>query len=297
MHVKYVTTGNPVLAQVISDLALLCTGAQVSSLSASCDPVNTTAVNTVAPGWTLVDNAAPNSGIVVSAPDMDGLTTKYVRMYAPGSNSFDVVGYEGWNATAHTGTNPTSNSSALTLATNAVNTFWLFATPRTIFISQVSGAGVGAFEFSRDIQYTKGTTYPTFAVGAVSSIFPTSTSVLPVYAPRIKNATSAGDSTAASAGIFACTLAPKFVSATNTAVRANPGPLRDSSENQYYEMRPIWAASVGGYTYGNCVINGRFQDVMEVSSQIGNTFDTFSDGTNTYMVFVSGSGAMALKVA
>ena len=215
MHAKYVSTIASTQAQIINDLALLISGSPISALSASCDKANTTLISTVLPGWTLLDAAAGSSGCVLTAPDADGLTTKYVRLFGITANWIDLNLYESWNSATHVGTNVSISASSQRAAAQSVlwnagvtNTYWIFATPRMLFITgpQVVGAnidgsssGMGAFEFTRECEYLKGSTYPCVATGtshALSGKWGATLSDVQLFMSRTKNLNAAGDYTA-----------------------------------------------------------------------------------------------------
>jgi hypothetical protein len=299
MHAKYVSTTGATLAQILADFAALLGGASIAALSASCDKPNSTLVSTVAPGWTLVDAAAANSGQVVSSSDANGLTTKYVRLFAPGANTIDLACYESWNAGTHIGVNASAASGKiLSFSAGAVNTYWLFATPRGVYIA-VAGAtncGLGALEISRDAAYLAGSTYP--CVASVSYDALTTTTATPALS-RTKRTAATGDSTgsAASTVLASCVLTGR----TSTAAPAVPsGTVRDGSEVAYWEVAPIWIGVTGdvGTLPARPMILGKCYDVLEIAAAAGNQFDTFSDGVDTYMiVFVGAISALAFKVA
>ena len=326
MYAKYVSTTTSVGAQVINDLALLLSGSPISALSASCDKINSTLVSTVAPGWTLLDSAAPASGCMLSAPDIDGLTTKFVYLY-PAVSELRIGSYETWNAVAHTGTNATPGISICAHSATVANTYIVFATPRSFYICPVNGAGSGAFEFTRECEYLKGTTYPCFAIvpSYISLNLNSLSPVLlggsgqvwaftPAGVPRMKNLYGAGDITGATSGVFLATLGQRVsqVQGANTTGTWSStvllGPvsrLFDASGTPYYELRPLWAMSDAnaipdGTYYGKIrsgAIVGKFYDIWETSTGAGNNLDTFSDGTSTYVYLTIGASAFAFKMA
>ena len=326
MHAKYVSTSAPILAQVINDLCLLLSGSPISALSASCDKVYSTLISTILPGWTQIDQGLASSGSVVSSPDVSTLTTKFVRIYAPTTASIDIVGYETWNAVAHTGTNATPANAAincLTYTLNAANTYWVFATSRLMYISSSNGIGLGAFEFTRDCEYLKGTSYPNFVIaGPLALCGDTSgfgkgsgaaalglSSFAALYIPRMKNLLAAGDQTSASlfAGTVTARAARGYFYMNSNAAYINPpigsplSPLLDASGATYHELRPIWVTSSflnqSSSVSGRQAILGKLYEVIETTVGSSNTFDTFSYGSDTYMAFATLGGTFALKIA
>lgn len=316
MHVKYVSSNAPVLAQIINDFALLLAGSPISALSASCDKANSILISTVAPGWTVVDAAATFSGCVVSAPDADGLTTKYVKIHALSATLMDVACYESWNSTTHVGTNPTSSSTSaemLVFTPAAVNTFWIFATPRSLYISDVAARGIGAIEFTRDCQYLQGTTYPCVISVTASSIHHSNnggnlyggTNIgQSVGLSRMKNLLASGDQLGSSCYISTASLAPKTTTANswNFTISGTPTvSLRDASDLSYHEIRPIWVSTRGigaPLACGRQAIIGKLYDVAEITANAANTFDTLLSGSDTYMVLNTiNVGSIAFKIA
>lgn len=323
MHVKYVSSSSPVLAQVINDFALLMSGSPLSALSASCDKANSILISTVAPGWTLVDQSAPQ-GCVISAPDADGLTTKYARIYSVGSSYIDVMGYENWNPITHTGTNPTLNLGGTNIdpgwTINTVNTFWIFATPRSFYISDITTKGAGLFEFTRECEYLKGTTYPCFITSSFHGIhsnggqtaFISGQLGAPSFMPRMKNLGASGDIMAAADIISTASITVKNFhtgSVTYVTVGAPVAALRNANDVLYHEVRPIWISTCNrsttpvGYGYGRQVIIGRLYDIQEITIGAGNSFDTLQIDGAQHMIFNASTigwvtlGAFILKVA
>lgn len=294
MYAKYVTNATSTQAQVINDIAQLLSGAAISALSASCDKVNTTLLSTVAPGWTLTDAAAASSGCVVSAPDAAALTTKYVDLYASSAALIAAVGYETWNAGTHAGTNPTNAiSNTLAYSASAVNTYLIFATPRSFYIGTPgTSVGIGAFEFTRDCQYLVGTTYPCFAM--ISSVSLQGANTMS-FVPRLKSLIAAGDLSAANAGVYVATISPKNTPTVTSPARAPNAAIYDSTGTQYQEVRPLWLVAAPSAII--VPILGKVYDILEINANAGNTLDTFSDGTNTYAIVNVGTCSYAFKQA
>jgi hypothetical protein len=283
MFAKYVSNTNTTQAQVMSDLALLLSGSPLSALSASCDKANSQLISTVAPGWTIVDTLAANAGYVLAASDANGLTTKNVKLFPPTSATLDILGYDTWNATTHVGTNTTTAStSVLAYSTPAILTYWLFATPRSLFIASSGQQGIGAFEFTRDAAYLVGSNYPCFATANINALVGSSGGTL--SAPKIKNFIAAGDLNGVT--INSATIA---VRNAGTGVLGAPSQQTfDLTGNIYYETRPVWAG-VNNMTAVSQGILGKFYDFLEINRTVGQPLDTFFDGTDTWMIFQSTS--------
>lgn len=288
MYAKYVSTASATTTNIIQDIAALLTGAAISSLSTSCDQANTTLTSTVAPGWTTVDTAPTGGGVVVSAPDADGLTTKYLQLSIPGGY-FALTTYETWNTATHTGTRSTTSGNIGSISNNAVYTYYIFATPRSVYITgNISSiAGQGFIEFSRDCKYLQGTTYPATVVVASAGLGNPQSGYNLGAVSRTKNLTSAGDSPS-STSVTIASFAPR---AGGNAVPTTT--LLDASGAAYHEMRSIWVMSQNAGA-----ILGRLYDVVEITKGSGAAGDTFSDGTNTYMIVYTASlNTIAFKMA
>lgn len=300
MFAKYVSLPTSTQAQVQNDLALLLSGAAISALSASCDKTNTTLLSTVAPGWTLADTAGPNTGYAVTAPDAAGTTTKVGLIYTSSAALIGVLGYETYNASTHVGTNVTAGVT-FAYSSTTINTYFIFATPRSFYITPSNGQGAGIFEFSRDCQYLIGTNYPCFAVVGNAALAAFSSGATTTQAnatavlnavPRTKNLVAAGDLTGATSGVYLATITSKIVTAQGNSQNsgwfwsipsyAPNTKLLDANGIPYYEVRPLWAISSGYPNVGATI--GKFYDILETSIAVGNTMDTISDGTNTYAI-------------
>ena len=332
MYAKYVSTVTATRAQVINDLCLLVSGSAVSALSTGCDKLNTTLLSTVAPGWTLIDSAAPQSGCVISAPDIDGLTTKYVSLRSEASTGIEILAYEGWNAATHVGVNvkgPSVNPSASTVGTlnfvgASINTYVLFATPRSFYIHSLTlpanAYGIGAFEFTREAEYLKGTTYPCFGVLTWYVLYQSTNYIggnadyyVPFRAgiPRMKNLFGAGDITGVSSAITPASMFSRYANLylsyagygtveTRGVCGAPYNKLVDATETPYIELRPLWAVypPYGVFnTAQSQPVLGKFFDLVEIAPGLGNTLDTFNDGTFTYAIINIGTSSFAFKIA
>lgn len=285
MYLKYVSMATSTGAQVVADLALLASGGSIASCSASCDKVNSTVLaNTLAPGWTLFDSAAPLSGAVISCLDYDARTTKYARFQLSTATTIAIDCYETYNATTHAGTNAslayTPASYHLTYSAVAVNNIMLLVEPRFVIIGNSAGTLLsGVLEVSRDIAYLSntGSMYPVST--AVNHTLGANTAVSTSNFCRMKNLTAAGDITGATASVALNTACQSAVQTT---------PLLDNLETPYHPIYPLFAAK------SNAVI-GRIQNVFMTTGTFGAAFDEVSDGTMTYVVIGSGGHALVAK--
>ena len=301
MLVKYVTSSNVTALQVITDFALLCTGAAVSDLSASCDKTYTTIIaKTVNPGWSMVDNYPTNNTVVISGPDADGVT-KYVRFQATSGTTLYLDCMEAWNATTHTTTTATYTQQALGVINGVRTTYFVYVTPRTIYVARpsavnagtVSHSGVGVTEVTRDAGYLKGTTYPTQGVVSEATWVPGNTGgTYACWMPRMKNQAATGDLTGSSAAAYMAGIAPKY----SSGVTATPNRThRTGNDTQYYDLRDLYL--VTQMLGGNGTILGKVYDAKELALSALNSGETFSDGTDTYIAFTGSYATIAFKVA
>jgi len=300
MYAKYVTNATTVQSQAISDLALLLTGSPVSALSSSCNKtLSMITPGAPAPGWTLVDSAAPQSGQVISAPDADGLTTKYVRLHVYSAVQFSLTGSESWDATAHTGLNPTTAGSTSTalLVTDAPGMYHLFVTPRSFYICKVGNSpanavGVGAFEFTREAEHLKGTTYPCFVIAngtVLSGIYNT------FDLPRTKDVALTSGDTNSFAQLQRGTMGIRFgTTASGNVPKPPAGPSRAVNDVPYYEFRPVFLIkSLGSYSH-TALVYGRLYDVVDTTPGIGNLLDTFPSGSVRYSLVAADANSTVL---
>lgn len=285
MYLKYVSNASSVQADVIADLAKLLSGADISTLSASCDKVNTVVIaNTLAPGWSLVDTAAPASGCVVSAPDIDGKTTKFFRLYSGSATVLLHDAYETWNATAHTGTNQATPTSLQSLAYSATvaNTYYMVVEPRFYAIGAPTGPSLVAAEVTRDIPFLAQTTYPV-AVLTDSSFSGSSTTNPIAYMPRVKAMGANGDLTgSANTGV---SIAPPTIMGLRTSY------LRDNTEAPYHPIYPMFVTGKDALA-----IFGRLVNMWYSTTSYGAAWDEVSDGTDTYIVIATGANSARVLV-
>lgn len=278
MYLKYVTNATSIQAQVIADLALLASGGTIAACSASCDKVNSAVLaNTLAPGWTLVDSAAPLSGAVISAPDIDARMTKYARIYASSAVLIGLDSYETWSVGTHTGTNGSSLSLAcLAYSATVVNNYYMVVEPRLILVTASAGTTlIGQLEFSRDAAYLSAN-YPAF--GSVDATLANNNNYAVLYPCRVKNLIAAGDLLSAPA---VCTLSSITVPSSF--------PIRDSIETLYHPLYPVFV------TRTNYGIFGRVINAYSTSFGYGSALDEVFDGTDTWVAF--GVGRILVKKA
>lgn len=206
MFASYKYNAGATPANILSDLVALLTGeTNTANLSASCDKANSSIFAAYdAAGWTLHDSAAATNRVVLSAPCVDGSTTKYVGLDTNTANTLKIGGAETWNAVAHTGTNIIGTADTTDCAfftglnssyydTSIGGYLYIHSTVRgLIIVGKTSGAVGGA---CRAIEFTRSGTlmalglgYPCWAVSGLHS-----NGFIHVVA-RIKNPVSTGDS-------------------------------------------------------------------------------------------------------
>lgn len=310
MKAIYTTVANPTLANTIADLAALLCGADIADLSANCAKASSQVDKTIAAGWTLVDAAASATDRVISAPDVDGLTQKYLRLGGT-ATYLSVMGYESWNAGAHTGVNPTNGGTALgaatnsvKFATNAVQQYYVLGTPRYAIIIDMSAPSfyIGCFEFTRMAPWLKGTTYPSFVVTTSSGSGLMSNGSNSLCSPRLKSQASAGDligltpAIATAGSLATACVRPRYA---GTSVAISPSsPALDALDKPFHTLMPLWAGQrIDG---GSSFPLGAFMDIAETTNT-GASADTLVDasGGKWHILLGSGgsSGAMALRFA
>lgn len=303
MYVRYVTLAASTYANTLADIAALLSGASVADLSATCDKAATIVIaSDIAPGWTLLD-AAANSGRVVSAPDADALTTKYARLWM-NTAVLQINTYEFWNPVTHVGTNignAPGGNPGINISQTAANTIHIFANPRCFAIAEPSGGMVGCFEFSRNMDYLKGTAYPCYSVGTGKSMAGAPSAVandVTMFLSRTKAQTAAGDATGSGTSYFSGTLRSRLAQTPGWGVPQVP--LQDNNGLYYHEVRPIWALLLVSNT-DSCSILGEFYNIWEATRKIGNFFDILNIGADSYMVVPNGDAAngntILMKVA
>lgn len=198
MLAKYVWLSGATQAQMLDDICKLFAGATISSLSASCDKVNSQILaDTLPNNWAVFDAAASASAKVLRSANSDGVSYKYAHLsYA--SNTLSLTSYESWNASTHVGTNQAFRSTAtgLTISVSTAfattgGTLYLYATS-DILMFGTSSAAIASIplvaEFTRESPIIDAT-YPCHTL-SLSSVC------------RVKNAVSAGDLTQGMVGSY-----------------------------------------------------------------------------------------------
>lgn len=264
MLFKYSTLSVSTIAQVIADIAALCTGGSIDALSASCDKVNSAILaNTEASGWSLIDAAGPNLGKVLTAKDAYG-NDKIVSINAYNATTLGMVGYETYNPITHTGTAATTPTSFMPSHTaNAPQTFYVYATARSLFIFSSNGTtAVGSLEFTREAPALSANYYQSY--GLFSNITAINSSVCFI---RTKNNNNTGDYTArintgSIIGLTGC------FGAVNT--------YRDSTDAVIYPSTDLYIQ--------DGVLLGKMIDIIGTLNIVGTFMDTVVFDDVTYFV-------------
>lgn len=249
MYAKYEYNASATQANVLADIVKIFTGeTNVNNLSASCNKTLTTITATIPAGWTVFDAAASATSQVIRASYVDsGSSYKYVELKATSTSSFDVFGYESWNATTHVGTNKTGNTSSPQPWTTSTNgRFLLFASARFLAVvgeySTTYGSGsykgmTVVAEFSREQPWNDGT-YPSFALILSGECFGGSKSV---FYPRIKDVNNYDLLTTAAVS-YLTTIGTAYNGWTSAGQHPSGVSTKvlDNSGNRFIPMFPVY---------------------------------------------------------
>ena len=287
MFCAYRTNSTLVITEVLADVKKLLTGeTNVANLGASCDKANTTITSTIAAGWTDADPTGVNTKLVLSAPDFDGVTTKYSIISIP-TATWTLQCAETWNTTTHVGTNLSGIGSGTAISLSAVLLLYIWATPRYIYILSNQSAAFGVVmsfgELSRSASLSD-----YYSIGNAKHLHycNMSGSGGQTFFTRAKNNTSVGE-TLGTASTNTCL--GKYL--YNTAIIA---PVRQFNETITYIAMPKWLG-VSNNT-GNYVLMSTQVDGYII---VGNTGSTYLDevtigGLQYQILSVSGTAAAFL---
>ena len=129
------------VSRFTTDIVGILTGSITAQSGLSSDWAASTFANTVSPGWTLHDSAAGPAvnnivPVVIRAPWADDPTKyKYVKIESVGTNVLNFNGYETWNETTHTGTNPIMAS----IGSSTFQSFTVGAQPQVVISASPNG--------------------------------------------------------------------------------------------------------------------------------------------------------------
>jgi hypothetical protein len=291
MYAQYSYLSTATIAQICADLAAIACGETVvANLSAGCDKPGTNIIdNTVTTNWSMFDNAAGAGTVVIRSLNADGISYKYARIFADGTN-FSIQQSESWNASTHVAVNPSyvASSHSIPLATGVAGRVFLMAGPRFILVSQNPASGTGScilIEHSRDTPIGD-TSYPCCIHSRLDSgsysMFTNSSS----YPPRHKNPEAAGDLTGSSVwAMFA-----QQPLQNSVALAANlPANLRGVGEAAWFPVSPInillSKSALGSVNVPVGRLQGGALLLMHGNSLSFNHLDEIVIGATTYVMF------------
>lgn len=311
MYYRYVSKSTATAANftdILNDIALLICGGSITSLSNTCDKTQTVQLaNTIPSGWTLVEsypttatvNNIANTPVnipVISAPDVDNRTTKYVT-FEIGTNTVNFAAYETWSTATHTGTNKATTNTISTPVGMII--VYIIAQPTVLSLLIPSNGGLALVgEISRDTLYLATGTYP------VVCAFPQSTSAVyngaSVNIPRVKSQSGLGD---VSANPLGWVNPPSGGGLLENA-------LRDANEQQYYPLHPLFVSylkkavgngpnnAASSSSTDNAVVLGRLLDLYATTPGIGSSGDEFTaDGVNYVLLASTATGTSSPRYA
>lgn len=285
MYIKYVTTTTASINGVVSDLAALCTGASISSLSSSCDKdASQILVNTDPAGWTMLDSAGTSGSKVLTTKDASN-TDKFIAFFPNGTSSFYTNIYDTYNVGTHTGTGGSSVSTVpVAFTTGQARTYFILVNQKIIYICDNQGLeSCGSLEFSRDADFLSNTSYPAHVnIGYSTGIGGT------FSLSKFKRQNSTGDATSAANGA-----APFSISATVGSALL-PAPLRTSVDSLYLPMLQMYIGGGLGVTALANMPLGKVDNVFITSGSYGNPLDTVTEGSDTYLVITFGAASRFL---
>lgn len=262
MYTYYAAVAGWVHSDVVQDIGALLTGSNIAALSSSCNKTDSHQNGTtIAAGWTMhdADNGETVAGFVIKCQDVDNLTTKYLNFRGTGTTGFAISSLEDWDATLHTSTNESTESTSMSFGTvgTAFN-LHIFCTPEYIYISNAGQANnaIGHFEVRRDTAFLADATVKplvnvSFYVQKFHSVTPE------FYLPRLKNPKTGATLLTTSAAFLPLTLSFRYHNAASGIVQVGQTtPTLDSSGNSFHHVYPIFLGWLDG-SYPYTVYHGR----------------------------------------
>lgn len=298
MYAVYNYKAGSSVTNLINDLVKLATGeTNKANLSADCVQANTTIISTVAAGWTVHDADAGANSQVIKCLQADGTTMKYFRLTGVSNTSYRGTAYESWNATSHTGTNPTGDTNGFMIGDwDTVNGgyFYIYVSPRTIFMRPYHTAawkGPGSFIC---LEYTKESVfagYPSYIVSASNYNYTSSPVAGGVYwlGPRIKMPNTTGDYATGTNGHMTHAVGVS----TGASLSATESPYcRDSSEAIYVVTYKLEVRHTPA-TYTQIGVHrcGEVYDILGMSGVLGANLDEITISGKTYVLHCVAGGA------
>lgn len=252
MYAKYMWLSGATQVQMLADVCKLLTGSDVSSLSASCDKVNSTIIaNTITNNWTVFDAAASASSQVLRSLNKDGTSYKFVQLTFSGNNLL-LTAWESWNATTHVGTNQVCKFTnggysdiASTTFSTAGGTIYLYAISEILCILHSGTTPYFVCEFTRNSPVLN-STYPCHTLGGFA------------YS-RLKYPASAGD--------FKVGSTPAYTSGSTQSMMTsiNDGKVRKPDGTIVYQVVPLSAFACLGVTNVHATL-GELQGILALNS-------------------------------
>ena len=300
MYAVYKYLNGATQANVLADLVAILTGTtDVQTLSSSCDKASSLITTALTPaGWAVHDAAVPTANtMVLKAPIADNPSQfKYMWLSTNISGYFENRLYEGWNATAHSGTNMAYNDSSYNSYSQRVN--FAFASGGFLYISasnrhmlihsMSSGSTIGSASVtgpSGCVEYTRWSPWDTVSNGylPVGSINSGGLQLGGnIYLPRIRT-TSGTDSTTMYGYTYAL---------TSTLPNSK---ISDASGSLIIPLVPIIVSGSGGNGW---FLGGNISELANIwhgPTSYGSMLDEFSLGTGTtYVIFSSSSYRIAI---
>ena len=265
MFCAYRTNSTLVITEVLADIKKLLTGeTNVANLGASCDKANPTITSTIAAGWTDADPTGVNTKLVLSAPDLDAVTTKIAVISVPAA-TWTIQCAETWNTTTHVGTNLSAVGNGSTISLSAVLFLYIWATPRYIYILPNQSAAFGVLlsfgELSRSASLSD-----YYSIGNAKHLHYCNVTGATgaTHFTRAKNNTSVGE-TLGTASVSTCL--GTYLATSNIIT-----PVRQFNETITYTVMPKWLA-VSNNTTNYALMSTQVDGYIIV----GNTGSTYLD--------------------
>lgn len=299
MYAVYCYQAGSTATNVLADMVKLLTGeTNKANLSSDCVQANTSIISTVSAGWTVHDSAVGSGSQVIKCLQADGTTMKYYRLMNNDSTSYRGIAYESWNATTHTGTNPTGDANGfMTGSWSLINGgyFYIYASPRTIFMRPYHTAawqttGTGAYlEFTRE---TDPTGYPTSIVASNGSSTPVGYNWI---CPRVKMPNSAGDYASVSNGHFTHVVG---IAAGSNLADSNAAFCRNAAEaTQVIAYKLEARRTTATYSLLGAHRCGEIYDILGVAGSLGTNLDEITISGKTYVLHhVVGGGTPTMLI-
>lgn len=193
MFISYASTATWTMSQVISDIAALTTGAELTAMSASCNQALSSKTGTAAAGWQIHDSAASaaNGGAVIKAQDRDSVSTKYCGLIGASATVLNGYVYNNWNSSTHAGTSA-STAVNLTFPAGQAFTLSIFTTKEYIVIILDNTANSIIFgEILRDTPFIDKNILPIQPVQFVTNLIGFVSPISALYSTTVRN-TSTG---------------------------------------------------------------------------------------------------------